>query len=86
MQITAVTSPGRTRGCSEVGGTKMVVQIAPPSKFSHRKLARIYEHELQHSLGKEHEAMTDRQYWSKGGDPNWAVGARLRYKGPAGKK
>jgi hypothetical protein len=61
----------------------MVLQIAPPSRFSWRKLARIFEHEMQHARGKEHEDMTERDYWSKGKAPAWAKGSKLSYRGRA---
>ena len=59
------------------------MQIAYPSKFSKRKLARLYEHEVAHTKGLEHEQMSEETYWSKGGEPKWARDVKLRYKGPA---
>jgi len=61
-----------------VGGKDVVIQIAPPSRFSKRKLARIYEHELRHIEGLEHEEMTEKDLWSEGPEPEWSRGMKVR--------
>jgi len=53
--------------------------VASPSKFSKRKLARLFEHELAHIEGADHDEMTKEVYWSKGGEPAWARGKRIRH-------
>ena len=72
IELGLVPSPNRSRGCAEVGGKRVIVAIAPPSKFSKKKLARIFEHELRHISGQEHEDMTEEDYWSKGSEPEWS--------------
>jgi glutamate dehydrogenase/leucine dehydrogenase len=62
-----------------VGGGKVVIQIAPPSKSSRAQLARIFRHELRHILGEEHDDMSEENLWSKGPEPDWSSGKRLRY-------
>lgn len=80
LRVGVVPSPNRSRGCATVGGKDVVMSLAPPSKFSAPKLARLYEHELLHVQGKEHEDMADRDLWSKGKAPKWALGLKLTYK------
>lgn len=87
-RIVIVSSPIRTRGCAEVSGDRcgatIVIAIAPPSKLSYAKLARIVEHEMNHARGLEHHEMHDeRLLYSEGGVPSWARGLRLRYRGRA---
>lgn len=78
LQISVVPSPIRSRGCAEVGGTRMVIAIASPSKFSLRRLARLFEHEAAHIKGVEHERMRKDLLYSLGSVPRWAVGMRIR--------
>lgn len=86
--IFVTAAPARSRGCADVGtvraeGTIIVISIAPPSKFSLRRLARLFEHEVTHTLGYDHEAMSDHVLWSLGTIPRWAKGSRIRYLGRA---
>lgn len=91
-RIIVVAAPARSRGCADVGSVRfkatgdtltIVIAIAPPSRFSLRRLARLFEHEVTHTLGKEHEAMSHDVLWSLGAIPRWARGARIRYLGRA---
>ena len=79
LELVVTTNPNRTRGCAEVGGTAIVIAVAPPSKFSQRKLARIFEHELTHILGLDHHEMPEPVLWSRGGTPEWARDLPLRW-------
>jgi len=97
--IIVVAAPQRSRGCAEVGtysehlrrkearvlrdGLRMVISIAPPSRFSLRRLAKLFEHEVAHTLGYDHEEMPYRVLWSLGHTSTWAEGSRIRYLGPA---
>lgn len=83
LDLVVVSSPIRSRGCAEVGGHRMVIAIAPRSKFSLRRLARLLHHETGHLLGLEHEDMNERLLYSLGPTPGWAVGSRIRYRGRA---
>jgi len=87
-RIIVVAAPARSRGCADVGSVKVhgrviVIAIAPPSRFSLRRLARLFEHEVAHTLGHEHETMPHDLLWSLGAIPRWARGARIRYLGRA---
>ena len=91
--IIVKAAPQRSRGCAEIGerldgsprgdGRAIVIAIAPPSRFRMRRLARVFEHEVKHTRGYDHEDMPDRILWSLGDVPAWARGARLRYLGRA---
>ncbi len=91
--IVVVASPIRSRGCAEVGekaynqrlreGEAVVIAMAPPARFSVRRLARLFEHEVTHTKGFEHEEMSERVLWSLGDVPSWAKGTPLRYRGRA---
>ena len=61
----------------------MVIAMAPPSRFSLRRLSRLFQHEITHTLGVEHEDMDEDTLWSLGAVPAWAKGARIRYRGRA---
>lgn len=90
--IIVVPAPQRSRGCAEVGqtfarrlreGEAIVIAMASPANFSLRRLARLFEHEVSHTLGYEHHHMGERLYWSLGRIPYWAEGSRIRYRGRA---
>ena len=86
--IIVVSAPARSRGCAEVGrgrseGGAIVISMAPPSRFSLRRLARLFVHEVTHTKGKDHEQMEHEVLWSLGPIPSWAQGARIRYRGRA---
>lgn len=91
--IIVVASPIRSRGCAEVGekafrrrlkeGEAIVIAMAPPSRFSLRRLVRLFEHEVTHTLGYEHEEMDERVLWSEGDVPSWAKTLSFRYRGRA---
>lgn len=88
VDAVVVSSPIRSRGCAEVGGRRIVIAIAPPSRFSLRRLSRLLDHEAAHLTGKEHEDMARELLYSLGPIPDWAkrwyhAGGRLRYKGRA---
>jgi hypothetical protein len=88
-RVIVVAAPARSRGCADVGvdvhqqGKLIVIAIAPPSRFSLRRLARLFEHEVSHTLGLEHEAMSHDLLWSLGAVPKWARDSRIRYLGRA---
>lgn len=85
-KIIVVAAPARSRGCAEVGikrgkhGVVIVIAIAPPSRFSVRRLSRLFEHEVAHTLGKDHEDMSHDLLWSLGATPRWARGLNIRYR------
>jgi hypothetical protein len=90
--VIAVAAPARSRGCAEVGdggrrgrseGVAIVIAMAPPSRFKLRRLARLFEHEVGHTSGLVHEAMSHEMLWSLGKTPAWAVGSQIRYRGRA---
>lgn len=86
--MVVVASPIRSRGCAQIGavrreGRVVVIAMAPPSRFSLRRLARLLEHEVAHKMGSEHRDMDERTMYSLGNVPDWAKGARIRYQGRA---
>lgn len=86
--VIVVAAPARSRGCADVGvgrreGRVIVIAMAPPSRFTLKRLARLFEHEVAHTLGLEHEDMPYDLLWSLGDVPRWARGARIRYRGRA---
>ena len=83
LRVVVVASPVRSRGCATVNGTRMVIAIASPNRFSLRRLARLIEHEAGHLRGLEHEKMDRQLLFSLGPTPAWAEGMRLRYRGRA---
>ncbi len=62
---------------------QLVFSVAPPSRFSLRRLARLIEHEYRHSDGCEHEDMSYDDLYSLGPVPAWARGTVLRHRGRA---
>jgi hypothetical protein len=60
-----------------------VIAISSPHAFSQRRLARLFEHEVLHTKGYQHEDMSKDDKWSLGPVPNWADGLKIRYKGRA---
>ena len=86
--IVFVAAPQRSRGCAEVGpghreGRDIVIALAPPHRFSLRRLARLFEHEVTHTQGQEHKDMPEKILWSLGPVPAWAEGTKIRYLGRA---
>ena len=79
-RILVVPSPIRSRGCATVGGDSIVIAIASPSHFSLRRLARLFEHEVTHNKGLDHEEMRQNVLWSLGPVPRWAKGTVLRWR------
>lgn len=79
LTIVVTSAPGRSRGCASVGGRRMVIAMAPPSRFRLRRLSRLFLHELRHILGDEHEDMEERVLYSLGSTCEWAKGARIVY-------
>jgi hypothetical protein len=61
----------------------MVMAIASPSHFTMKRFARVFEHEITHTKGADHEDMPDNVLWSLGSVPKWARGVKLRYLGRA---
>jgi hypothetical protein len=97
VTVTVVAAPKRSRGCAEVGscgsracvpGKRMAIAIAPPSynRTYHaflRRLAHLLRHECAHIRGLDHKDMAYDLLYSLGPVPNWARGARIRYRGRA---
>lgn len=83
LRVVIVAAPQRSRGCADVGGTRIVLAIAPPSHFTVRRFARLLEHESAHILGMDHRDMPRELLYSLGKTPAWAQGAVLRYRGRA---
>jgi hypothetical protein len=81
LEVMVTPTPQRTRGCAVVGGKKMVLAVAPPSRFSKAKLARIIKHEMLHARGKEHEDMKEDELWSSGPEPEWSKDKQVRSRG-----
>lgn len=82
-EIFVMASPVRSRGCAEIGGTKMVISIAAPSNFTVRRLARLFEHEAAHLAGKDHAQMgqlRESLLYSLGPTPKWAEKLHVRYR------
>lgn len=88
LRVAVTSAPKRSRGCADVGGTRISIAIAPPSYSPRRefirRLARLWEHEVAHSMGFDHEDMPERLLYSNGPTPRWArpwaTGARvIRY-------
>ena len=77
LRITCVSGPGRTRGCADINGKRLIMQLAPPSKMFVGKTARIFEHEVLHVKGQEHEQMSEAEYWSYGVEPVWSRGLKF---------
>jgi hypothetical protein len=77
LEITLVSSPIRSRGCAEVKGHRMTIAMASWAKFSVRRLARLFEHEVAHTEGLDHEQMSHQLLYSTGPTPRWARGVRI---------
>ena len=84
FEVDVVPSPIYSRGCAEVGGRRMVIAIAAPSRFSLRRLARLFEHEAAHLKGLDHDRMNEKLLYSLGPTPEWARGCGFRYKKASG--
>ena len=69
--------------CTYNSGTKMVIALAAPWRYSLRRLARLLEHEAAHIRGYSHEEMDHDVLLSLGNTPRWAEGTVLRYRGRA---
>ena len=69
--------------CTYNSGTKMVIALAAPWRYSLRRLARLLEHEAAHIRGYSHEEMDHDVLLSLGDTPRWAEGTILRYRGRA---
>lgn len=76
LRVAVTSAPKRSRGCADVGGTRISIAIAPPSYSPYRefirRLARLWEHEVAHSMGFDHEDMPKRLLYSTGQTPRWA--------------
>lgn len=83
LTVIVTASPIRSRGCADVGGSRMSIAIAPPSAFSLRRMARLVQHELAHIAGIDHESMPYDLLYCLGNTPSWAKGARFGYVGRA---
>ena len=80
FQVSVTSSPIRSRGCAEIGGSRISLAIATRSRFSLRRLARLFEHEAWHLKGKEHQDMSENQLYSLGAVPRWARGLTFRFR------
>lgn len=83
LEVAVVPTPNRSRGCATIKGRRVVMALAPPSKFSKTKLARLFEHEVLHTDGLEHDDMTEEErYSTRTRRPYWAeVPIHYRHKG-----
>ena len=66
----------------------MVLAIAPPSYYSSergfmRRLSRLFDHEIRHVRGDQHEDMEEPDLYSLGPVSPWARGLRVRYRARA---
>jgi hypothetical protein len=88
--IKVLPTNGDSRGIAYVGrchtaqrgaceARSIVLMLPAPERLSVRRLARLFEHEVLHTLGKSHEQMTKAEYWSQGGVPGWARGMKVRW-------
>ena len=73
------TNPGVSRG----GVGRIVIALAAPHRFSIRRLARLFEHEVTHSKGVDHSEMSHNVLMSLGPIPDWAKNVKIRYRGRA---
>jgi len=90
--IKVLPTRGDSRGIAYVGVCKnqqrgtceaksMVFMLPTPEKLTIRRLSRLFEHEVLHTLGKTHEQMSEEVYWSsQPTTPGWARGAIIRYR------
>lgn len=83
VRVVVSSSPIRSRGCADVGGSRLSIALAPPSRFSLRRLARLFIHEAAHIQGVDHQDMPDKLLYSRGPTPGWARESRIRYEGRA---
>lgn len=76
LRVAVTSAPRRSRGCADVGGTRISIAIAPPSYSPYpefiRRLARLWEHETAHAMGFDHDDMPERLLYSNGTTPRWA--------------
>lgn len=77
--VVATTSPIFTRGCASIGGRRLIMAFAAPSRQDMRRNARVLMHEAEHLKGKTHERMPEPMRYSEGGLPAWAKGIRFRH-------
>ena len=89
LRVVFTSSPIRSRGCATVGskkqgyGKQIIIAIAPPWRFSLRRLGRLFEHEAGHLHGLEHEDMSRLSRAllnSHGRVPAWARGLAPRWR------
>jgi hypothetical protein len=90
--IRVLMTTGDSRGIANVGMCRngkrgecerrgLVLFLPPPEQLTLRRLARLFEHEVKHTLGKTHEEMSEQEYWSSQPSiPGWAHGAIVRWR------
>ncbi len=86
LDVLFVTAPSRHKGCADVGygqGGRAVFALAPPSRFSMSRFAKLFRHEAFHRKGYRHADMRPDLLYSTGPTPRWIQGAKLRYRGRA---
>jgi hypothetical protein len=84
--IVVTSAPKRSRGCATVGGDHVSIAIAPRSynrsrRGFIRRLARLFEHEMAHHAGAEHEDMPHKRLYSLGPEPMWSRKLEIRRRG-----
>jgi hypothetical protein len=79
LRVVVTPAPQRSRGCADVGGHRISIAIAAPWRFSLRRLARLWEHEVAHAMGWDHKEMSERLLYSLGRTSGWAEGSVIRY-------
>ena len=67
----------KQRGACE--GKSIVLMLPHPRGLTIRRLARLFEHEVKHTLGLSHENMNEDEYWSRGQIPAWAKGCVIQW-------
>lgn len=79
--IFVTAAPSRSRGCAEIGGDHLLIAAAAPWRFTTKRLARLFEHEVAHLIGsREHEIMHEKLLYSLGPTSRWADGLKVRYE------
>ena len=75
--ISVKMTSGDSRGIAYVG--QCAYPKPHPRGLTIRRLARLFEHEVKHTLGLSHENMNEDEYWSRGQIPAWAKGCVIQW-------
>jgi len=77
----AVVGRCSAKGRGGCEASLIILRLPPPHRMTFRRLTRLFEHEVLHSIGKDHDQMTRKEYWSLGPVPSWAKGSWVHYHG-----